>query len=64
MDLQWASASALFLAVVSILMQPFPANKDAPVEHTEKQLFISIINYTSLRTMKHTWFYTGKSGLL
>ena len=44
MDLQWASASALFLALVSILMQPFPANKDAPVGHTEKQHVIRKYN--------------------
>ena len=35
-DLQLASASALFLGLVSILTQPLPPNKIAPVGHTEK----------------------------
>ena len=41
-----ASASALFLGLVSILTQPFPPNKIAPVGHTEKQhKILSTYNY-------------------
>ena len=40
-DLQLVSASALFLGLVSILMQPFPPNKVAPVGHTEKTTLIT-----------------------